>query len=227
MEYKSRNEFFFVVYDDIIKAPVINILKDITVKYREYYKGFIDMTAFKSMNTHEEFIDFIINRPDKNVIKSLRSREFDYDKAWEDIYARNPLLIHNSLLLPFGSSILILLKQSFVKSIYIWSEKYDKRIHFDIQENFGLDTVGYVTGDLKDVLNNLPAITCYVLDDVMKVNTLIDLGKIELSTVCVADYGYNYTSSEEGIRRELKIPSLFNLEKTHKFRSTMFKAIQN
>ena len=46
MDMNSRNEFFFIVYDDIIKAPTINILKDITIKYREYYKDFIDFQHF-------------------------------------------------------------------------------------------------------------------------------------------------------------------------------------
>jgi hypothetical protein len=187
----------------------------------------LELSLFNYINDHDKFIDFIINRPDKNIFKSLRKIEFDYSQAWKDIYKRDPLLMNDSLLLPFGSSILILLKQSFVKKIFIWSEEYDKRIHFDIQENFGLDRVAYVTGEFKEAITNLPTITCYVLDDVTKLTTLIEMNKVDLATVCIADYGYNYNDTECGIKRELKLPELYKLEDKHRFRSTLFKAIQN
>ena len=227
METKSRDETFFIVYDDIVKAPMINIMKDVVLKYKNYYNDFIDLSTFTAIDSHEQFIDLIINRRHKNIFRSLRTKEFDCEQAWLDVYKRNTKLMYDSLMLPFGTSIYILLKQNFVKKIFIWSEIYDKRIHLDIQENFGLDKVGYVTGEFSDVISNIPDITCFVIDQAERVNTLIDLGKVNLATICIADYGYNYITHEEGIKREFKVPELYKLEDIHRFRSTLFKAIQN
>lgn len=227
MENKSRDEIFFIVYDDIVKAPIINIMKDVLLKYKDYYNDFIDLSSFTAIENHDQFIDLIINRRHKNIFRSLRTQEFDCDRAWLDVYKRNPKLIYDSLMLPFGTSIYILLKQSFVKKIFIWSEVYDKRIHLDIQENFGLDIVGYVTGEFSDVIQNIPDITCFVIDQAERVNTLIDLGRVNLATICIADYGYNYITHEEGIKREFKVTDLYKLETIHRFRSTLFKPIQN
>lgn len=196
-EFTKRDEIIFISYDEVIKNPYPLLLSTIITKYKDVYKDFLSLDKLENMSMDDLYV-LCSQRHDKNIFRYLSKKEFNFDKALNDLYHKFNDLFINTDLLPIGNSIHILLSQKFTKKIYIHSKEYDKRIHLDLQLNFrDMTKINYVTGNMSEVISSLEGVTTYIFNDIMDVSYLIG-EKMNYTNILVANYGYNYTLNENG-----------------------------
>ena len=222
--FASQKETMFIMYDDIIKTSKFLILKKLlTDEYRNNYKDYINYSKIDNL-TDEQLYGTVFAATDKNILKYLATKSFDYDATYIDLYLDDSSIISKSKLLSFGSSISILLKQSFLDKIYIYSNHYDENIYRDIYDNFGSTNIIYVYGEFNDVIDNLSKttkITTYVLNDIDLVNNLIENNKITYTNVLVTNTGWNYKLNDRSIP-VLKLDNSDKLTRENIFKLAVF-----
>jgi len=206
-EFVKRPEIIFICYDEIIKNPYPFIIHQMRTTYRKIYEDFINFSLIDKFNM-KDLLKFCIERRTINVIEHLSKKEFDYNKTLNDIFYKFDDMFVMSEPLIISSSIHVMLKQRFTEKIYIHTEKYDKRVHMDIQNEFkDMDKIKYITGNLFNVIKSLSGITTYILRNILDVGIIIELNKSEYTNIIVANYGYNFTLDE----KDLLVPR-FNVE---------------
>jgi len=198
-EFITKPEIIFIVYDEIIKNPYPFILNQIKTLYRNVYEEFIDFNLIDGKNM-DQLLNLCILRRKKNIFYYLAKKDFNYKKALDDIFYKfNDMYIKSNPLI-ISSSIKVLLKQKFTEKIYIYTEKYDKRVHLDIQQQFqDMDKVNYVTGDFYNTIKKLGGITTFILKDILNISTILYLDKIQYTNILVGNFGFNFTLSETGL----------------------------
>jgi len=209
-EFTKMDEVIFITYDEVIKNPYPILLLTILKKYKDIYKDYLKLELIDGMDLDDLYV-LCCQRHEKNIFRYLTKKEFDFDKALNDIYYKFNDLFINTDLLPIGNSIHMLLTQKFTKKIYVYTKTYDKRIHLDLQLNFhDMTKINYVTGNLYDVLNTLEGVTTYIFNDIMDVSYLIG-DKLNYSNILVANYGYNYTLDEnKNMILRLNLSDIYN-----------------
>lgn len=196
-EFTTRPEIIFVSYNEIIKNPYPFILSQIVKRYTDFYKDFLDINKFKSLD-NDNLLRLVIQRSEKNIFEYLAIKKFDYESSLQDIYNKFDDLFIYSPQLQIADSLTMLLSQKFTKKIYIHSDVYDKRIHLDIQTLFqDMHRVNYVTGDFTKVINKLEGVTTWILDDAYKIIPLVHNKKVEFTNILVANYGYNFALNDD------------------------------
>lgn len=190
--FTMRDEVILIEHDDIIKCPSLGILQLIEEKYSDELKELIDISKIKRMDFNNKQ-RLCIERPTKNILDYLKTTDFNTGDIYDELYNHHKSLYMELPLMTIGSSIYVLSPQKFTKSIYIFSEKYDEKIEFNIKENYNdLSNVYYIAGSLKDILKNIEQPTMCIFSDIEHVQTLIDEDKIKFTEIMVAQYGYNY-----------------------------------
>ena len=220
----SDDEVIFIIYDGIIKTPIPFLLKKLQdSEYNEGYSDAIDYSKFKDFDENQ-LLAVTSRRLNKNILEYLAIDEFDYKVTYDDLIQRFPTIYSDSKLLSIGRSIYILLHQSFLKKIYIYSEYYDERIQSDISNSFkDLENVTYVSGNFEDVISKIPEkITTYVIDDIDYITILINLKKIQYTNILLAKYGFNYKLNEDSNMPVLKIDNIDELIKKEIFKLATF-----
>lgn len=197
-EFTKSPEIIFISYEEVIKSPYPFIIKQIQEKYKDYYKDYINFDLIDNLDL-DNINRLCVQRQEKNILKYLSKKEFDFITALNDIYKKFDDMFIKSDFLSIGKNIHFLLSQKFTQRIYMYTPIYDKRIHLDIQMNFkDMDKIKYVTGDFFEVVKSLDGITSYILNDIMDVSTLLSTNKISYTNILLANYGYNYTLNENG-----------------------------
>ena len=221
-------EVVFVTYDGVVKDYRPFLLKQIASnpKMLEVYKNYID-TALITTLTDKQLNFLPVISTSRNILEYISIKKFNYDKSLNDLYQMFPNIYSDSELLPLGNSINILRRQKFTSKIFIYTEEYDKRIHFDIQDNFSdMSTIEYISGPFEDVINSITeTITTYILNDIKLVDKLIELNRIKETQVLISDTGYNYKDNNGEL-----IVNIDNLEEkmyNHIFKLAMFKPVSN
>ena len=199
-------ETIFITYDGIIKDYRPFILKKIAEipELTEAYRGFINVDILQGLTIDQlNFLSMI--SPSRNILEFLAIKQFDYEKALNDIYNKFPEMYIDSELLSFGQSLNILKRQSFTKKIYIYTENYDKRIHFDIQNQYkDMNLIEYITGPFEDVMKTIDEhITTFVLYDIAMVDKLIELKKIHEAHILIPDIAFNYKMGTNGAQMRI------------------------
>lgn len=196
-EFTKKPEIIFIVYDEVIKSPYPFILNLIKKELRPYYEDYLDLSILDKMDS-DNIMRFCIQRHEKNIFRMLAKKEFDYDEALKDIVNKFDDLYINCDLLSIGKSIEFIKYQKFTEKIYIYTPEYDKRIHFDIQSTFqDMNKINYVTGPFYDVISSLDGVTSYILNDILDLSTLLALDKTKYTNILVANYGYNYSLTDD------------------------------
>jgi len=222
--FVSQNEIFFIMYEDIIKTFKFHILKKLlTTDLREGYDGYIDFSKIEN-KSDDELMTLTMTATDKNILKYLALKKFDFDATYIDLYLNNKDIIKKSQLLSFGNSIRLLLPQKFVNKIYIYNKYRDDDIYKDIYDIYSSKKITFTYGDFDDVIEAIhkkERITTYVLNDVTLINNLIDSNRIQYRTVLVPSYGYNYTVDNTG-KVTLRINEIDKLSKDKIFKFETF-----
>lgn len=215
--FNNRPETIFITYEEVIKSPFPFILTQLQTRYKDHFKGFINFDLLKNLD-EKGLVDFCIKRTEKNILRNVAIQNFDFESSIKQLRDNfKEIIWENSQELSMTKSIPILLNQKFLDKIFIYTKEYDKNIHKDIQENFkNMDKIKYITGPtLNDVLDAIPKITTYILNDIMDFSTLL-CRDIRYSNILVADYGYNYTVKEN--KAVLRIdPDPLSKEKVYNF----------
>lgn len=190
--FTMRKEIMLIEYTDVIKCPSAGILNLIKKDYINELKDLININKLNLMDFNN-IQRYCIERPTKNVLDYIKVNPFNTDTIYKALYNAYDTIYMDLPLMSIGDSVYFLSKQKFTEKIYIFSEEYDKKIEFDIKENYcELDNVFYVAGDFKSIINSIEKPTSYILSDIDKVQTIIDENKIEFVEIMVAQYGYNY-----------------------------------
>lgn len=199
MELSKQPENIFVDYEGVIKSSVPTLLSQLELVFKESLKDFINFDMITGMK-RANLTRISVQRTEKNILKYLAKKEFDYDKTLKEISDSFVDLYMNSDNLVMAETLSgIILKQKFLNNLYIHTEEYDKRIHYDIQNNFKINCskVHYITGKKEEVYDDLQGITSFILNDIEDILLLIKLKKTEYTNILVANYGYNYKLDEK------------------------------
>lgn len=222
--FASQKEVLFVMYEDIIKTTKFLILRKLlTEPYKTNYSDFIDIGKIDGLSDND-LMRTIFSANDKNILRALSTQSFDFDNTYLDLYLNYDDIIAESKPLAFVNSIHILLQQTFLEKIYIYTPYYDENIYKDIYGIFGTDMIVYVYGELDDVLEQLSKrtrITTYVLNDIMLLEDLIKKGVVAYTNILVSNTGYQYKINEDGIP-VLRVENTEALSKQHIFKLAMF-----
>ena len=221
-------EVVFVTYDGVVKDFRPYLLKQIrnNPSLMEAYKNYIDTAYIDALSDKQlNFLPVISTK--KNIFEYLSIKKFNYDQALEELCYKYSNLYSESELLPFGEAINILRRQKFTSKIFIYTEEYDKRIHYDIQSNFvDMNTIQYISGPFEDVIDSIKeTITTYVLNDASLVDKLIELNRIKEPQVLVSDTGFNYMDKDGELI--VKIDNLEQKMYDNIFKLGMFKPVSN
>lgn len=193
-EFVLREEIIFIEYKDIVKSPVPRLIEMFATTYKDDVKDFIDISRIENLN-EKDIWRLMAGRTDKNILKFLSTKSFDYDNVLNILENHHKELYMLSEPLGFLQAIHTLMEHKFTKVIYFYTEEYDPRIEFDVMEQFSIygDRTVYISGNLESVLESMEEKpTVYVFSDVDKVGTVIDMGLQEYCEFMVAEYGYNY-----------------------------------
>lgn len=224
-DFAAQKEVLFITYDDVIKSTKLFILKKLMeAEYRFGYKDYIDYKKIDS-KTDEELTAIITASPYKNILKLLATKLFDYDVTYTDLVMTYPESITSSKLLTFGDALFILMKQKFLSKVYMYTESYDENVHKDIDTIYGMSKITYVTGDFKEVvqdINKENKITSYIINDIDYLQQLIDMNSVAYTNILIGNYGYNYKLNEDKIPI-LKIDDIDTLKKEKIFKFGMFE----
>jgi len=222
MQNVTDNEYIFITYYDVIKSlkfPIIKLL--MSDEYRPYYKEYADFSKFENKND-EEILMTIQASPEINVLKYIATKEFDFDATFLSLIEDNPDIVKNTPLLEFGKNIHLLLKQNFVKKIYIHTDEYSKCIHEDIKSTFHNGKIVYCTGPFEEVIADIQdRITSFILNDADLIYKLIKLNKINKASVMLPEYAYNYKLDDKK-NLILKIDNIEKLAESNVFKIAMF-----
>ena len=173
----------------LLNAGILNLIKK---DYMDELKDLINVSKLKLMDFNN-IQRYSIERPTRNILDYIKVNQFNTETIYNALYNAYDTIYMDLPLMSIGDSVYFISKQKFTEKIYIFSEKYDKKIEFDIKENYcELDNVFYVAGDFKSIINNIEKPTSYILSDIDKVQTIIDENMIEFVEIMVAQYGYNY-----------------------------------
>jgi hypothetical protein len=190
--FTMRDEIILIEYKDVIKCPSAGVLKLIQDDYMDDLRGVINTKLLKEMD-FKNLQRFAIERPCKNILDYIKTTDFDTNAVYDALYNAYDTIYMELPLMTIGKSLYFISQQKFTKKIYIYSEEYDKKIEFDIKENYcEMKNIYYVAGDLSSIINSIEPVTSYIFADVDNVKTIMDLDKMEYTEIMIGEYGYNY-----------------------------------
>lgn len=226
-DYANIDEVIFVEYFDIIKSPLPVLLTQLPKHFKKTLDKFIDFSKIEN-KTNDELLELVNMRPCKNIIEYLAIKEFDYEKIEEDLINQYSDIFINSKLLSIGESLsAMLIHHKFVRDIYVYTEKYDSRIHYDIQNIFNNNKkVHYVTGKKEDVFKDIKGINSFFLSDIEDIGLLQKMNLLKYTNILVPLYGYNLKINKDG-NVELKYDISTEMMIEHTFKFAMFPPFQN
>lgn len=219
----NESEIIFICYEDIIKTFKPFILQKLLLpEYRENYKEFIRYSMFENLSSDQLYM-LCAACPLSNILQFVAKKEFDYESTYMELVRRFDDIVENSKPLTVASNLVILLKQNFVKKIYIYSKYYDERIKNDIAKTYdNIDKMEYICGDFKSCVKDVPNITSLFINDLNYIYDLIEIDKISYKSILVPDLGYNYIANEND-EPIFKITNLEKLSKEKIFKLAWFK----
>lgn len=195
--FSTRDQIIFLSYQDIIKQ---NYAYMIYLIIEHYYDDLIDILRLDELKDYDipNLQRLCIERIYKNPLKYIaRSQEYFkvcdellelFEKEMYHIYTDAPLT-------DFGKKMYTILLQKNVKKVYIHTDKLNHQIAYDTQNLFGefMDKIELLYGDFGECIAMMETRpTCYIVNDVEYIKTLIDNNWIEYTDIILAELGYNF-----------------------------------
>lgn len=217
-------ERIFITYEDVIKTFKPTILKMLLQpEYRQYYEEYIDYSKFEN-KTYEDLLRFCASSRYENILQFVAKKEFDYHVTYRDLLNQCGDLFTKSQTLLMGQNLIILLKQSFVEKVYLYTPTYDERIKNDVSFIYkDTDKLEYISGDFQEAVNSIDGkITSYILNDMYYVLDLININKASYKSILLLDIGYNYIFDDDINNISFKVKNLDELSKEKVFKIGFF-----
>lgn len=188
----------FVEYIDLIRSPYFYILRGIANSKMSNINSVFDLSKIQG-KSDIELIEYYYHRRHQNPLYDLAKPGADYDKLdkiMDGTIERDGELLMYSPELNMVDAITILMHTDslLVKKVFIYYPYENQNIRSDVNTLFGFnENIEFVTGDLDEVLKAVPEDSTYVFSDIMKIETLAKLEKLNLSSIVLPyEYGYNY-----------------------------------
>lgn len=196
-DYIMRSEVILISYEDMLKCPSFFVLKTIRDELSDVYSSFIHVDVIKNMND-KDLMELCLYRKERNPLKYLAKRVFNYDQAFKDIMNKYPQSYSQSPRLRLCDYVDYLAVQKFTESILIHSEEFDEKILVDISDMFSHgEKIKLVCGSIDDVLADYN-ITGFFINDHRYIDNIKQSNKIQYSEILVPVYGYNMKLNEQG-----------------------------
>lgn len=191
MDFNNRKEIIFICYEDILKSSYTFLLKKIRDELLPYYKAFIHTSNIENVSD-KHLTSLAMQRTTNNLIDYLAIAKFDTKDAWEELRNRYKNMYKESPNSKIHGQIDFLSVQKFVQNIYIYTEKYDKRVEECIAYDFkDISKIHYVSGAFQLVLDNIPQPTTFMLNDIKMINTIKSKNKLEFTEILLPVTGIN------------------------------------
>ena len=211
-----NNDCMFIEYDDVIKSPYFMILVYFADVHMTYPDEIFDLTEIKGLSM-DALYEWYTNREHQFILDNFKIREDKVEFKEDDpdgykwkrdfvysLYENIEDIVFRDTSLNFVTTMVNIMKHNLlIKKFFVYTERYSKNIEIELLEAF--PNINYVHGDLvevlkrKDITNN----STFVLSDVKKIAAIAQAGKLNFSSVVIADrYEYNY----KGRLDELVIP---------------------
>ena len=192
-----------LVYDGVMRSGDTFLLHMIVENYYDKFIPYMDLESIRTLSV-DALLPLVIARTKKNPLEWLAIKEFDYEKNYTylqkkfvNMYDRSPILKHYQVIESFIASYCI-------GSIYIWSQEYDKRIHYDINHFLQMgNSVQYVTGDMQKVINTIGNLNIVYDWDADRVYDLLKDGLNTDVFFAVARYGFNINKGDKRLIHNL------------------------
>ena len=211
-DYIMRREVILVSYEDMLKCPSFFVLKTIRDELTEAYEPFIHVDIIKNM-TDDELIDMCRYRSEKNPLKYLSKRVFNYDQAFKDIMDKYPNSYEYSYKQRLCEYIDYLAVQKFTDKILIYNHDFDEKMLTDISNMFSHnEKIQLVCGDIEDVINDFN-ITGFFINDHNYIEIIKRCNKLQYSEILIPVYGYNMHLNENNtpvLRTDINEYSKYN-----------------
>lgn len=205
----NNAEVMFVEYHDVVRSPYFLFLY--AIKDSPELNKLFDLSMINSV-TMDEAYEWYFTRRYINPFKALPiNNNFMYsnfktqeevlnwlDKFFFELYDKQKLNYDNfGLELKFTYTLKRAASQrKLIKNIIIYSERYDELIEKDIESYLG-QNIKYRYGDFAKALEDISKDATYVFSDINKINKLIELKRLNYSSILISDmYGYNYRNGE-------------------------------
>lgn len=196
----------FVEYLDIIRSPYFSLLYllsksevpidifdtsmisklSISELLEYYYHGrrsqnpFYDLINFDAENIPDNVYECVDEFTNREITKEI----IQYTNPLNFVKVITNLMYTDSLI---------------AKEVIIYYPYDNPAVKRDIAElfNFNLD-IKFKSGTLEEALKDVPKDTTYVFSDLQKIETLRELGRLEMSSILLPlEYGYNYTDPSD------------------------------
>lgn len=184
-----------VSYNEVLRDPNTFIQKLITQRksLRYQLEKYIDVTRFDNQSDSHNHLAMTL-RSEKNLLKWLAIKEFNYESNYEKLYDKYPHMFEDSEPLEMYRALSQTLDKSFVNKLYVYNKVLDKRQMYDLYKTFGkTDKLVYVNGDYLDVIDRLGTIEVIIDNDIDRISPLFSYPSCSKTMFMIARYGYNYT----------------------------------
>lgn len=223
-DYIKRSEVILVSYEDMIKCPSFFVLKTIRDELIDVYEPFIHTDVIVNMS-NRELMELCLYRSERNPLKYLSKRVFDYNRAFKDIMNKYENSYYESPKLKLCDYIDYLAAQKFIKSILIHSEEFDEKILADLSNMFShSDKIKLVCGSIDDVLSDYN-ITGFFINNHKYISNIKKNNRMQYSEILVPVYGYNMKMDENGtpvLRTDIN-----EYSKGNDFKVGLFNPVEN
>lgn len=181
-----------IAYDEIIKQPGLYILRMIRDKFAEQFSEYINVDILQEIPDKDLNIIYAA-RNEINPLKWLAYGEFDYDRNYKSLHARNKSMYLEMDTTSLYEHMDAYFRAFFITDVYFWTRNYDKRVDFDIQYNFSSRTnkAQYITGPFDMCVDSIkPDIVFYPY-----INDIWDtIRKYRKTVFAIPTYGFNMAS---------------------------------
>ena len=199
-----NSKSLFCEYHDIIKSPYFFFLNLITENL-DKFSGRVDTELLDGLDL-ESLCELYCGRKYQNVLMDIIHPSLKgkipvsvLDEFINSEIERIELIVKRSPILAMGRVIQELIrdkKAGIVKNFFIYNRYPNKSIENDLMDIFDED-VKFLTGELEDVLKEVPDDSTYVFSDITNISVLAECNKLNYSSIMIP-YDYSYNKNSEG-----------------------------
>lgn len=225
-EAAFRDEYIFLTYDDILKTHIPTLVAKL-IERKDDYKEFIDYSKIENVSK-SKILWLSQIRTKYNLLEHIKLKDFDFDLSMMSLTSQIDNVYKDSPELIMVNTCKILLAQTFVKKIYIYTQTKMDHINADIVSMFGNnDKIAIITGDFVQALKSIPDnITMYIVNSVHMADIIMDNAKSQYADILVGEYGYNYRLITKPVRGPiLACDGIIDKAEKNHFRLNMFMPI--
>lgn len=192
-EVLMNADCLFVEYMDMIKTPWFILLSMLT--QNEKVESILDLDKIRYMDS-ESLFEWYCRRKNRNFLYDLakENTNIDYDILLETLMGSNEIFYKVNTELNVVRLIREVFERKLAKSIKIYNENDNEYIRKDIVNVFGkTNSIKFVHGTMKEVLEDVPANSTFILSDINKVMDLKENKKLNYASIVLPnDYDYNF-----------------------------------